>query len=157
MTTFAEKLEALRLQCEEVCGGAMVGPTTAYFETTEDSEGNTMRFMYLSQIGRHKKDEGYDAGWKTQDPPPLTVKADLPTDADMDACVREFFEGFCAIAAEKRNPGEGIVWRLLPIIRHQDDGYIGIRARYAFVPQCKIVFPGPKGGVQDVVPFSGGR
>lgn len=157
MTGYAEKLEALRRQCEELCGGAIIGPATAYWETTEDSEGNTLRFMYLSQIGRYKKNEGYDADWKAQEPPPLTVKADLPTEADIDACVEEFFTGFSQIVAEKRLPGEGLVWRLLPVIRHQDDGYIGIRARYVFAPKCKIVFPGPKGGVQDVIAFDGGR
>jgi hypothetical protein len=149
--TLKEKLDALRANCEFVCGGGVVGPATAYFDTTEDDKGVSMRYTYISQRGSLIKPEGGDVYL-----PPFS-KEEEPTEANIDRCIAFFFEGFKEIDADMRDSGQGIVWRTPPrIVYNEDSGELYIRARYAFAYPCKIVFPGINGGIRDVVTFNGG-
>lgn len=149
--TVKEKMDDLRDSCELICGGGLVGPSTSYFSTTEDENGVSQKYVYMSQAGGIVKD-GLGAN-----PLPPFSKTKEPTEEDIDRCISEFLDGFKKIAAEKRNSGEGLVWRTTPrVVYNEDAGELYVRARYAFVPPCKIVYPGINDGIRDVVSFGGG-
>jgi hypothetical protein len=147
--TETEHLEALqasiREQCEAIAGGGLIGPSTAHFETAPDAQGQTHRFIYVTQCSGKIKDEGKSI-----------ANCEDPT-ADVDAAANQFVAGFREIDSARRKPGEGVVWRITPRFVKDDSGLFYFRARYIFAPACSIAYPDADGNVARIEEFGGGN